>query len=151
MPCRHTGLSVAALPAVRNGCWSVVEKIPLFAQQDFAAADELVINPDAIFVVGWFAAGAGRASEQAHSRRGLKNIGAERATVDVEFDAEIARFAKPGNLIAGIEDDGFRENSNQNGAISHAESLQLTAESAKFCRNGATFVARRRARRLRVE
>ena len=130
------------MPAVRNRRWSAVERIELFAQLDLAAADELVINPDAIFVVGRFAAGAGRASEQAHSRRGLKNIGAERATVDVEFDAEIASFAKPGNLIAGIEDDGFRENSNQNGAISHAESLQLTAESAKFWRKGAIFIAR---------
>ena len=101
----------------------------LIAQKNFAAADELVVNPDAVLVSSGFRAGAGGAGEQAHSGRCLEHVGAERAAIDVELDAHVARFAQPGHLVAGIEDDGFGENSNQNGAVSHAQSLALRVES----------------------
>jgi len=66
---------------------------------------------------------------QTHSNGRLKDIGAKRAAVDVEFDAQIAGFTDPGDLIARIENYDFGENTNENRAFSHAESLQLTAES----------------------
>jgi len=98
-------------------------RVGLFAEEDFAAAYELFVDPDAVFVADRFGADAGGAGEEAHARRGLKNIGAERAAVDIEFDAEIAGFAVPGNLVAGVEDNGFRENTYQNRAVSHGQSL----------------------------
>ena len=66
---------------------------------------------------------------QAHADRGLKDVGAEWAAVHVEFHAQIAGVTDPGDLIAGIENYGFGENTNENWAFSHLESLQLTAES----------------------
>ena len=70
---------------------------------------------------------------QAHADRSLKDVGAKRAAVDVEFDAQIAGITDPGDLIAGIEDYYFGKNTNENWAFSHAESLQLSVESWKFC------------------
>jgi len=61
---------------------------------------------------------------QAHAGGSLKNIGGERAAVDVEFDAQIAGIANPGDLIAGIEDHYFGKYTNENGAFGHVESLQ---------------------------
>ena len=66
---------------------------------------------------------------QTHSDRRLKDIGAKWATVDVEFDAQIAGIADPGNLISRIENHYFGENTNENWAFGHAESLQSTVES----------------------
>jgi hypothetical protein len=42
----------------------------------------------------------------------LKYIRAERAAIDIEFHAQIAGFAEPGNLVAGVEHNRFWENSN---------------------------------------
>ena len=106
----------------------------LVAEEDFAAADELVVDPDAVFVADGFRTEARGASLQTHSGRRLENVRAERAAVHVEFDAKIASIAEPGNLVAGIEHDGFREDPDENGAVSHGESLQLTVKSSKFAR-----------------
>jgi len=106
----------------------------LVAEEDFAAADELVVDPDAVFVADGFRTGARGTSLQAHSGRGLEHVRAEWAAVDVEFDAKIASIAEPGNLVAGIEHDGFGEDPDENGAVSHGESLQLTVKSSKFAR-----------------
>ena len=106
----------------------------LVAEENFAATDELVVDPGAVFVAGGFRTRARGTSLQAHSGRRLENVRAERAAVHVEFDAKIAGIAEPGNLVAGIEHDGFGEDPDENGAVSHGESLQLTVESSKFAR-----------------
>jgi len=59
----------------------------LLAEDDFALADELVVEPETVLVGGGFEADAGRAAQQAHACRGLKNVGRKGAAVDVEFDA----------------------------------------------------------------
>jgi hypothetical protein len=102
----------------------------LLAQQDFAAAYQLVVDPDTVFVACGFGAHAGRAGEQAHAGRSLEDVGAEGAPIDVEFDAEIAGFAEPGNLVAGIEHDGFGKNADEDVAISHGG--EFTDNSRKF-------------------
>jgi hypothetical protein len=106
----------------------------LVAEEDFAAADELVVDPDAVFVADGFGAGARGTSLQAHSGRRLENVRAEWTAVHVELDAKIASIAEPGNLVAGIEHDGFGEDPDENGAVSHGESLQSTVKSSKFAR-----------------
>ncbi len=106
----------------------------LVAEEDFAAADELVVDPDAVFVADGFRTGARGTGLQAHSGGRLENVRAEWAAVHVEFDAKIASIAEPGNLVAGLEHDGFGEDPDENGAVSHGESLQLTAKSSKFAR-----------------
>ena len=83
----------------------------LFTQEHFAAADELIVDPHSVLVAGRPRTGPGRTSQQAHPRRGLKNIRSERAAVHVKFHAQISRFAIPGDLVSGIEHDGFWENS----------------------------------------
>jgi hypothetical protein len=112
------------LPACRSR-YQRIEVLSV-AEEHFAAADELVVDPDAVLIADGFRPGAGRTGLQAHSWRSLKNVGAERAAVGIEFNAEVAGFAEPGNLIAGIEDDGFWKNPNINGAVSHGESLPST-------------------------
>jgi len=106
----------------------------LVSEENLTAADELVVDPDAVFVADGFRTGARGTSLQAHSGRGLEHVRAEWAAVDVEFDAKIASIAEPGNLVAGIEHDGFGEDPDENGAVSHGESLQLTVKSSKFAR-----------------
>src|SRR5258707_794425 len=101
----------------------------LIPEQNLAAAHQLFVDPQAILIRTDFGAGARRAGLQAHADWCLKNIGAKRAAVDVEFDAQIAGIADPGDLIAGIEDYYFGENTNENGAFGHGESLQLTVQS----------------------
>ena len=101
----------------------------LIAEQDFAAANELFIDPQTILVSADFGAGAWWTGLQAHANRSLKYIGAKRATVYIEFDAQIASIADPGYLIAGIEDHYFGEDTNENGTFGHAQSLQSN------CRN----------------
>ena len=101
----------------------------LAAEFDFAAANQLIVDPQAVLVPAGLGAGARRAGLQAHARGSLENIGGERAAVDVEFDAQIAGVADPGDLIARIEDNNFGEYTDKNRAFSHAESLQSTVES----------------------
>jgi hypothetical protein len=103
----------------------------LFAEENFAAAYELVVYPQAVLEGAGFGAGARRAGLQAHASRRLKNIGGKRAAIDVEFDAQVAGVADPGDLITGIKDHDFGENSHENWAFGHGESLQATAQSAK--------------------
>lgn len=103
----------------------------LFAEENFAAAYELVVDPQAVLEGAGFGAGARRAGLQAHASRRLKNIGGKRAAIDVEFDAQVAGVADPGDLITGIKDHDFGENSHENWAFGHGESLQATAQSAK--------------------
>jgi hypothetical protein len=104
----------------------------LVAEEDFAAADELVVDPDAVLVADGFRTGARGTSLQAHSGRRLEHVRAEWAAVDVEFDAKIASIAEPGNLVAGIEHDGFGEDPDENGAVSHGE-ITVNGEKFKIC------------------
>lgn len=101
----------------------------LAAEFDFAAAHELIVDPQAVLVAAGLGAGTWRAGLQAHAGGSLENIGGKRAAVHVEFDAQIAGVADPGDLIAGIEDHHFWKYTNENGAFGHVESLQLTVES----------------------
>lgn len=89
------------------------------ANDDFALAYELVIEPQAVFVRSGLGAGARWAAEQAYASGNLKNVGRERAAVDVEFDAKIAGVRNPRDLIAGIENDDLRNESNEYGAFGH--------------------------------
>lgn len=109
----------------------------LLAKENLAAADQLVVDPYAVFVADRLGAGTRRAGQQPHTGRRLKDVGAEGAAVGVKFDAEIAGVAKPGDLVTGIENDCFGENPNQHRAVGHGKSLPLTGESTKLRAEGA--------------
>jgi hypothetical protein len=94
-------------------------RLLLLAEDDFALANELIVEPEAVFVGGSLEAGARRAAEKAHSRGRLKDIGGKRAAVDIEFDAKIAGVGDPGDLIAWVENDNLRYKSNEYGALCH--------------------------------
>jgi hypothetical protein len=91
----------------------------LFAQNDFALADELVVQPQAVLICGRFASGARRAAKQPHAGGRLKNVGRKRTAVHIEFDAQIARVGDPGYLVAFINHDDLRDESNEYGTFSH--------------------------------
>jgi hypothetical protein len=93
-----------------------------FAEDDFALANELIVEPEAVLVSRAFQAGAGWAAQKAHACRGLKDVGGKRATVDVEFDAKIAGVGYPGNLISWVENDHLGYQSNEYGALCHFSS-----------------------------
>jgi hypothetical protein len=82
-------------------------------------ADELIVQPQLVFVGGRFAAGAGRAAEQAHPRGRLKNVGRKGTAVHIKFDAQIAGVGDPGDLIAVVEHDRLRYETNEYGAFRH--------------------------------
>ena len=82
-------------------------------------ADELIVEPQLVFVGGRFAAGARRAAEQAHARARLKNVGRTGTAVHIKFDAQIARVGDPGYLIAFIDHHDLRDESNKYRAFSH--------------------------------
>lgn len=89
------------------------------ADDDFALADELVVEPKAVLVGRSLGARARRAAEQADAGGNLKYVGRKRTTVDVKFDAKVAGIGNPGDLIAGIENDDLRNESNEYGAFGH--------------------------------
>jgi len=91
----------------------------LFAQNDFALAHELVVQPQAVLIRGRFASGARRAAKQPHAGGRLKNVGRKRTAVYIEFDAQIARVGDPGYLVAFVNHDDLRDESNEYGAFSH--------------------------------
>lgn len=82
-------------------------------------SDELIVQPQLVFVGGRFAAGAGRAAEQAHAGGRLKNIGRKGTTVYIKFDAQIAGVGDPGDLVAVVEHHGLRDETNEYGAFRH--------------------------------
>lgn len=82
-------------------------------------AYELVVQPQAVLVRGRFASGTGRAAEQPHASRRLKNVRRKRTAVHIEFDAQIPRVGDPGYLVAFIDHDDLRDESNEYGAFSH--------------------------------
>lgn len=90
-----------------------------FAQDDFAVAHQLVVQPQAVFVRGRFASGARRAAEQPHAGGRLKNVRRKRTAVHIEFHAQIAGVGDPGYLVAFIDHDDLRDESNEYGAFSH--------------------------------
>lgn len=96
----------------------ILERL-FFAQDDFALPHELVVQPQSVFVRGRFASGTRRATEQPHAGRSLKNVGRKRTSVHIEFDAQIARVRDPGYLVAYIDHDDLRDESNEYGAFSH--------------------------------
>ncbi len=113
--------SLGFLSASVGGAGSCFERARLVAKLHFAAADQLIVNPQAVLVGAGFGAGAWRAGLQAHARGSLENIRGERATVHVEFDAQIAGVADPGDLISGIENYNFWKYTNENGTFGHVQ------------------------------
>jgi hypothetical protein len=93
-----------------------------FAEDDFALAYELIVEPDTILVGGALEAEAWRAAQQAHTGGGLKNVGRKRAAVDVEFDAKIAGVGDPGDLISWVENNHLGYESNKYGTLCHISS-----------------------------
>ncbi len=82
-------------------------------------ADELIVQPQAVLVRGRLASRARRAAEQPHAGRRLKNVRRKRTPVHIKFDAQIARVGDPGYLVAFLDDDDLRDESNEYGAFSH--------------------------------
>ena len=82
-------------------------------------ADQLVVEPQAVFIRRRFAAGSRRAAEQAYARGCLKNVRRKGAAIHVEFDAQIAGVGDPGYLVAFIDNDDLGDKSNEYGAFSH--------------------------------
>lgn len=111
---------------VREFLYTKEQGRTLFAEEDFAAAHELVVDPDTVLVADGARTGAGGAGLQANAGRSLENVGRKRTAVGVKLNAKIAGLADPGNLLARLEDDDFGKNANVNGALSHWESLQST-------------------------
>jgi hypothetical protein len=93
-----------------------------FSEDDFALADELVVEPHTIFVGGALKTDTRRPAEQSHACRGLENIGRKRAAIDVEFDAKIAGVRDPRDLITGIEYNDLGYESNKYGTLCHFSS-----------------------------
>jgi hypothetical protein len=91
----------------------------LFAQDDFAVAHELVVQPQAVLVRGRFASRTRRAAEQAHAGGRLKNVRRKRAPVHIEFHAQVAGVGNPGDLVAFINHDHLWDKSNEYGAFGH--------------------------------
>jgi hypothetical protein len=102
-----------------------------FAEDDFALAYQLIVEPDAILVGGAFEAESRRAAQQAHAGWSLKNIGRERAAVDVEFDAKIASVGDPGDLISGVENNHLGYESNEYGTLCHFSSAPCFSARCK--------------------
>jgi hypothetical protein len=90
-----------------------------FAQDDFALAHELVVQPHAVLIRGRFASGARRAAEQPHAGRRLINVRRKRTPVHIEFHAQIARVRDPGYLVAFVNHNDLRDESNEYGTFSH--------------------------------
>jgi hypothetical protein len=90
-----------------------------FAQNHFALAHQLVVQPQAIFIGCCFASGARRAAEETHAGRSLENIRGKRTAVYVKFDAQIPCVRNPGYLVAFIDHDDLRDESNEYGTFSH--------------------------------
>ena len=59
----------------------------LIPEQNLATADELFIDPQPILIRAGFRGGAPRAGLQPHADGSLKDVGAKRAAVHVEFHA----------------------------------------------------------------
>src|SRR5437870_3074833 len=70
----------------------------LLAEDHFALAHQLVVEPEAVFVGRGFAAGARRSAEQADSRGRLKNVRGKRAAVHVKLDTQVSWISDAGNL-----------------------------------------------------
>jgi hypothetical protein len=97
-------------------------RVLFFTEDDFALADELVVKPEAVLVGGALQTDTGRAAQQAHPCRGLKNVGRKGAAVDVEFDAKIAGVRDPGDLVSGVENDDLGYESDEYGTFCHFSS-----------------------------
>ncbi len=90
-----------------------------FPENHFALAHELVVKPQTVLVRRRFASGAWRAAEQPHAGGRLKYVGRKRTAVHIEFDAQIARVGYPGYLVAFIDHDDLRNESNEYGTFRH--------------------------------
>jgi hypothetical protein len=69
-------MSLISKPArvLANHSFYLCKNFGLIAQQDFAAANELLVDPQAIFIRAGFGAGAWWTGLQAHANRSLKNM-----------------------------------------------------------------------------
>jgi hypothetical protein len=102
--------------------WAFFLRVLFFAKDDFALADQLIVEPETVLVGGALESDAGRAAQQAYACRGLKNIGRKGAAVDVKFDAKIAGVGDPGDLVSGVENDYLGYKSNKYGTLCHFSS-----------------------------
>lgn len=100
-------------------------RLSFLAEDDFALAHQLIIEPEPVFIGGGLQARARWAAQKAHAGRSLENVGGKGATVDVEFNAKIACIGDPRNLIPWIEYDGLGYQSNKYGALCHFSSATL--------------------------
>jgi hypothetical protein len=89
------------------------------AQEYLALANKLIIKPNAVFVGAGFQADTGRPAQEAHPNGRLENVGRKWTAVDVELDAQVAGIGDPGDLIAGVEYDCLRDESNEYRAFGH--------------------------------
>jgi hypothetical protein len=122
-----------------------------FAEDNFALADELVVEPETVLVCGALQTDTGRAAQQAHACRGLKNVGRKRAAVDVEFDAKIAGVGDPGDLISRVEHDYLGYESNEYGTFCHFSSAPCKISGCQSMREIAKFSCKRTIAHLREE
>ena len=90
-----------------------------FPEDHFAVANELVVQPKLVFVGGRFAARTWRAAEETHAGGRLKNIRRKGAAIHIKFDAQISGVGDPGDLVAVVEYDRLRDESDKYWAFSH--------------------------------
>ena len=91
----------------------------LISQNHFTLPDDLLIQPEPVFVGAGFSSRPGRSAQQPHPRRGLKHVRTEWAAIWVKLHAQISGVGDPRDLLAGIEYYRLRNHSNQYGAFSH--------------------------------
>lgn len=90
-----------------------------FAENHFALAHRLVVEPQAVFVGRGFGAGTGGTAEQADARGCLKHVRGKRAAVHIKLDAQVSRVGNPGHLVAGVQHHGLRDESYKYRAFRH--------------------------------
>jgi hypothetical protein len=99
----------------------------LLADDHFAVADDLFIQPELIFKARGFRAGPHRSAQQSHAGWRLKHVRIERAAIHVELNFQIPSVGNPRHLVAWIEHDYLRDKSYQYWAFCHFSSLNLFA------------------------
>ena len=82
-------------------------------------ADKLIVEPKSVFVSRRFQAGPRWAAQEADAGGSLEDVRGKWTAISVEFNAQISGIGDPGDLIAGIENDDLRDESNEYGAFGH--------------------------------
>jgi hypothetical protein len=98
---------------------TILDGSSLSAEDDFAVGDDEVVEGEAIAVGAGIEAGAQGAAHEADAGRGLEDVRGEGGALGVEFNFEVAGVGVPDDLVAGIEDDGFGEDADQDNFFGH--------------------------------